>query len=116
MSFALAKGWHNVGIVLNDTAGNENNIPEKIYMHVGYFWLWIIISASVKMCIRDRYNSPFVIIPIFAFAALAILCFVIGFLLYFHKYKRTKSKSKFNKALSNILDNNTDKLVKSGRH
>ena len=47
VSFALAKGWHNVGIVLNDTAGNENNIPEKIYMHVGYFWLWIIISASV---------------------------------------------------------------------
>lgn len=47
VSFALAKGWHNVGIVLNDTAGNENNIPEKIYMHVGYFWLWIIISVSV---------------------------------------------------------------------
>ena len=74
------------------------------------------IYSKLESALDLKYNSPFVFIPIFAFAALAIICFVIGFLLYFHKYKRSKSKSKFNKAVSNILDNNIDRQVKSRRY
>lgn len=74
------------------------------------------IYSKLENALDLKYNSPFVLVPMFAFAALAVLCFVIGFLLYFHKYKRAKSNSKFNKALSNILDNNADKLIKSRRH
>lgn len=43
--FALEKGWHSVGIVLRDMAGNENNIQERVNIYVGYFWLWVIASA-----------------------------------------------------------------------
>lgn len=43
--FALGKGWHNVGVVLKDMAGNENNIQEKVNIYVGYLWLWIIVSS-----------------------------------------------------------------------
>lgn len=43
ITFTLTKGWHNVGIVLDDMAGNANNIQEKTNIHIGYFWLWVII-------------------------------------------------------------------------
>lgn len=47
ITFKLSKGWHNVGFVLVDMAGNTNNIQEKTNIHIGYFWLWIIISVAV---------------------------------------------------------------------
>lgn len=50
LSFTLEKGWHNVGVVLADMAGNENNIQEKVNLHVGYFWTWIIAAASFLVC------------------------------------------------------------------
>lgn len=53
-----------------------------------------------------KYNSPFVIFPIWGFAALAMICFVIGAILYFYKYKRTKTKSVFSQSFSNILNDN----------
>lgn len=60
--------------------------------------------AMMETVLNLRYNSPFVLVPLLAFAALAILCFVIGFLLYFHKYKRPAVKSKFYRALSTLLN------------
>lgn len=47
ITFTLAKGWHNVGIVLDDIAGNANNIQEKVNLYIGYFWLWVIAILSV---------------------------------------------------------------------
>lgn len=46
LTFTLAKGWHNVGIILDDMAGNANNIQERINLYIGYFWLWIIVALS----------------------------------------------------------------------
>lgn len=46
ITFTLAKGWHNVGIILDDMAGNANNIQERINLYIGYFWLWIIVALS----------------------------------------------------------------------
>lgn len=60
--------------------------------------------AKIESILDLRYNSPFVLVPLLAFAALAVLCFVIGFLLYFHKYKRPASKSRFYRALSALLN------------
>jgi len=36
LTFTLGKGWHNVGIVLVDMAGNVNNIQEIRNIHVGF--------------------------------------------------------------------------------
>ncbi|MCL2078612.1 MAG: hypothetical protein FWH17_02075 [Oscillospiraceae bacterium] len=47
LTFTLSKGWHSVGIVLADVAGNVNNIQERENIHIGLFWLYIIIAASV---------------------------------------------------------------------
>ena len=47
ITFALSKGWHNVGVVLSDMAGNDNSIQEREYLYIGYFWLWIILAVSV---------------------------------------------------------------------
>lgn len=44
--FTLEKGWHNVGISLSDMAGNTYNIQEKTNIHIGFFWLWIIVGVS----------------------------------------------------------------------
>lgn len=68
-----------------------------------------VLSLTGKYAVLEsgldlKYNSPFVRFPMQLFAALAILSFVIGFLLYFHRYKRPKTKSKFHEALAPILD------------
>jgi len=42
-------GWHNVGIVLVDMAGNVNNIQEIRNIHVGFFWLWVIAAVSAVL-------------------------------------------------------------------
>lgn len=47
LSFTLNGGWHNVGITLEDVAGNTYSVQEVDNIHIGYFWLWIIIIASV---------------------------------------------------------------------
>lgn len=47
LTFTLEKGWHNVGISLSDTAGNINNIQEQTNIHIGYFWLWIILLSCM---------------------------------------------------------------------
>jgi hypothetical protein len=47
LEFTLDKGWHNVGIVLSDIAGNINNIGEKVNIHIGFFWLWVIMALFI---------------------------------------------------------------------
>ena len=47
LSFTLNSGWHNVGITLEDAAGNTYSIQEVDNIYIGYFWLWIIIIASI---------------------------------------------------------------------
>lgn len=60
--------------------------------------------AKMESVLNLRYNSPFVLVPLVVFAVLAILCFVIGLLLYFHKYKRPTAKSRFYQVLSTRLN------------
>lgn len=90
------------------------------------FIKWLILAAAVLVSLYTvlsltkvydklqsmldlKYNSPFVLVPLFASAAIAVLCFVIGFLLYFHKYKRAKSKTRFNRVFTSILENKKEK-------
>ena len=46
LEFTLTKGWHNIGVIINDMAGNSTNISEREYMHIGYFWAWFIAILS----------------------------------------------------------------------
>lgn len=46
ITFTLAKGWHNVGIILCDAAGNANINQEIVNIHIGYFWI-ILLSFAV---------------------------------------------------------------------
>lgn len=62
------------------------------------------LYVRLENALNLKYNSPFVIVPLFTFAALGLLCLFIGFLLYFYKYKRSKSKSVFYNTFSNILN------------
>ena len=38
VSFTLDEGWHNVGVILCDAAGNENIYQEVNNIHIGNFW------------------------------------------------------------------------------
>ncbi len=38
LSFTLESGWHNVGVKLEDVAGNIYSIREVNNIHIGYFW------------------------------------------------------------------------------
>ena len=46
LEFTLTKGWHSVGVIINDMAGNSTNISEREYMYIGYFWLWFIATLA----------------------------------------------------------------------
>ncbi|MBR1391336.1 MAG: Ig-like domain repeat protein [Lachnospiraceae bacterium] len=46
MEFTLSEGWHDVGIVLSDVAGNTYNIQETSNVYIGYFWLWVICGSA----------------------------------------------------------------------
>lgn len=65
------------------------------------------LYSRVETALDLKYNSPFVLVPLYGFVALSVLCFFIGFLMYFYKYKRSKTKSAFYKTFSNILDEKT---------
>lgn len=62
------------------------------------------LYAKLERVLDLKYNSPFVLGPLFAFIVLAVLCFVIGMILYLYKYKRFRSKSVFSKAFSSVLN------------
>lgn len=62
------------------------------------------LYSRMETALDLKYNSPFVLVPLYGFLALAVLCFFIGFLLYFYKYKRSKTRSVFYKTFSNILN------------
>lgn len=72
------------------------------------------VYSMLESALDLKYNSPFVLVPMYAFAALAVLCLFIGFLLYFHKYKRSKSNTEFHKIVSVIM-NDTQEMPKKVR-
>ena len=68
------------------------------------------IYASIESALDLKYNSPFVLVPLYGTAALSVLCFVIGVLLYFYKYKRSKSQSKFYRAFISLLTEKQEEM------
>lgn len=96
-----------------------NRIPLLKYVVTAFIKGFCIIGASLAIlfgigyvtgiyerlenALDLKYDSVFVTSPIIIFAALALLCFFIGFLMYFHKYKRQKTKSLFGEQLRNVL-------------
>lgn len=62
------------------------------------------LYAQLESTLDLKYDSLFILVPLYGFAALAVLCFFIGFLMYFYKYKRSKVKSMFYKTFSSILN------------
>lgn len=72
-----------------------------------YFVFWITgFYAKIETALDLKYNSPMILAPMWAFIALFVLCFVVGFLMYFHKYKRGKSKTAFYNAIAPVLEQN----------
>lgn len=72
---------------------------------VGFGAFWALgIYSKLETALDLKYNSPIVLVPLWTFAALFVLCFVVGFLMYYYKYKRSKTKTVFYKALASILN------------
>ena len=46
LSFTLDKGWHDIGVHLEDYAGNEYDIQQVDNIHIGNFWLWVILGGA----------------------------------------------------------------------
>ncbi len=66
--------------------------------------LWATgVYAKLVTALDLKYNSPIILAPIWAFSALFLVCLVVGFLMYFHKYKRRKTGTDFYKAIAPAL-------------
>ncbi len=55
-----------------------------------------------------KYDSPWILVPLFAAAVLAMFSLLFGLILYLHKYKRSNAKSEFYKSLSFVLKDKQD--------
>jgi FtsH-binding integral membrane protein len=76
-----------------------------VLIAVFYFILWITgIYSKFETAFDLKYNSPMILVPLWAFVALFVLCLMVGFLMYFHKYKRGKAKTAFYNAVAPLLD------------
>jgi hypothetical protein len=76
----------------------------SISITVLYLILWETgVYAKLEAALDLKYNSPIVLAPMWTFVALFVLCLMVGFLMYFHKYKRGKSKTDFYKAIAPAL-------------
>ena len=62
------------------------------------------IYGRIESALDLKYNSAFVTMPIILSAVLAVICFFVGFLMYFHKYKRQKTRSLFGAQFRNVLE------------
>lgn len=62
------------------------------------------LYAQIESVLNLKYNSPFILVPLYGCLILALLGLVVGALMYFHRYKRTKINSVFYKKLSQVLN------------
>ncbi len=62
--------------------------------------------SAVENMLDLKYDSPWIIGPLLIAAALAVLSFIVGMILYLYKYKRSSYKGEFYKALSSALNEN----------
>ena len=46
LTFTLSKGWHNIGIILCDAAGNTNITQKMNNIHIGNFWAIFIETVG----------------------------------------------------------------------
>ncbi len=60
------------------------------------------LYSTLENALDLKANSPWVITPLIVSAAGTVICFLLGSLMYFHKYKRSVVKTKFNRELSKV--------------
>ena len=75
-----------------------------ITITVLFFILWVTgVYTKIEAALDLKYNSPIILAPMWTFVALFVLCLMVGFLMYFHKYKRGRLKTAFYNAIAPAL-------------
>ena len=65
--------------------------------------LWITgLYPKLEAALDLKYNAFAIVVPLCIFVVLFLLCLMTGILMFFHKYKRNKTKSVFYHALAPI--------------
>ncbi len=70
--------------------------------------------SAIENMLDLKYYSPWIIGPLLIAAALAVILFIVGMILYLYKYKRSSAKGEFYKALSGAM-NTMDKNKRNKR-
>lgn len=62
------------------------------------------VYTKIESMLDLKYNSPWILGPLVIAAALSLISFVVGLILYTYKYKRTIVKGEFYRALATELN------------
>ena len=62
------------------------------------------IYANLEARLDLKYNSSIIIAPMCLFAALFVMSFLLGFVMYIYKYKRRRKQTEFFKAVAPALE------------
>lgn len=67
------------------------------------------VYDKLETALDLKYNAPELLVPMWTLLALCVLCMVSGMLMYFHKYKRSVTKTAFYEAVAPALGLTTKK-------
>ena len=60
------------------------------------------LYTTLENALDLKAKSPWVLVPLIVAAAGTVLCFLLGSLMFFYKYKRSVNKTKFNREFSKV--------------
>ena len=70
-----------------------------------FVFLYLFLKLSGMYSKLDlKFDSPLILLPLFASLALSVIVLLFGLILYVYKYKRNTSATPFYKAVSGAID------------
>ncbi|MBE6843778.1 MAG: hypothetical protein E7510_13265 [Ruminococcus sp.] len=70
-----------------------------------FVFLYLFLKLSGMYSKLDlKFDSPLILLPLFASLALSVIVLLFGLILYVYKYKRNTSSTPFYKAVSGAID------------
>lgn len=72
--------------------------------------LWVTgVYKKLEAALDLKHNSPIVMVPLWVMIAGFAICVFVGLLMFFHKYKRSKSSTVFGDAIAPAFNQNNSK-------
>ena len=67
------------------------------------------VYEKLEAALDLKHTSPIITVPMWVMVGACAVCVFVGLIMYFHKYKRNKSKTSFGEAIAPAFNQNNGK-------